>query len=388
MPPHDRPGAPFTRRRMLAASGSLGFLAACGGGTGDGPPGTGTRRATVLRNGLAVSQHAASAAPDGTVVVTGGSRGQGVLSDGIDRIDPDTGAMSRIGRLAGGRALHRATALRQGGVLISGGTVSWGSARLAERVNLLSGGSTPAGELSVARVHHAAVELLDGRVLVTGGWSSGEAVPLGISASGELWDPSTRRFRRLASAMQHGRAGHAMSLLPDGRVLVTGGYTAAARGISAEVFDPRLEAFTALAADWGLRAHHASHLVDGRVWLLGGETALAGDGSPQPLASVLAFDPADDRFVPAAALLVPRAGAASVHTPSGSILLLSGRNADFGHTATVEEYFPGAGPRRAESLNVGCELHTGTLMSDGRILVVGGEAADSGYRSATIRYDP
>lgn len=372
---------------MLASGGALSLVAACGGGTGDGPPSAGTRRATVLRNTLVVSQHTASAAPDGTVVVTGGSRGEGVLSDGIDRVDPDTGAVSRIGRLASGRALHRATALRQGGVLICGGIVSWGSARLAERVDLLSGGSTPAGDLSVARVHHAAVELLDGRVLVTGGWSSGEAVPLGISASGELWDPSTRRFRRLAAPMQHGRAGHAMNLLPDGRVLVTGGYTAAAQGISAEVFDPGSERFTALTADWGLRAHHVSHLVDGRVWLLGGETVAGGDRAPQPLASVIAFDPANDRFTPAAALRLPRAAAASVSTPSGSILLLGGRSSS-GHTATAEEYFAGSGPRQAASLNAGCELHTATLLTDGRILVVGGEAADIGYRSATTRYDP
>ncbi len=370
---------------MLAAGGALSILAACGGGTGSDPTGTGTRRATVLRNGLAVSQHAASAAPDGAVVVTGGSRGQGVLSDAIDRVDPETGAVSRIGRLAGGRALHRATALRQGGALICGGLVSWGSARQAEQVDLMSGGSTPAGELSVARVHHAAIELIDGRVLVTGGWSSGEVVPLGISASAELWDPSTRRFRRLAAPMQHGRAGHAMSMLPDGRVLVTGGYTAAARVIAAEVFDPRSERFTALPADWTPRAHHASLVLDGRVWLLGGET-VAADLSPRPLGSVLSFDPANERFTPAGDLLLPRAGAASVSTTSGSILLVAGRSSS-GYTATAEEYFPSTGSRRADSLNAGCEMHTATLLVDGRILVVGGEAADIGYRSATMRYD-
>jgi hypothetical protein len=376
------------RRRLLVAAGALALVSACGGGSSAGTPATGNRRAMRLNGGLAVSQHGASTAPDGAVVVTGGSRGQGVLSDGIDRVDPDTGILSRMGRMVAGRAMHSTTPLRTGGALLCGGVVSWGRARLAERVDLMSGLSTPVGELSVTRVYHAAVELLDGRVLVTGGWSGGEAAPLGISTSGELWDPSTQRFRRLPAAMLQGRAGHAMSVLPDGRVLVTGGYTAAARGIPAEVFDPRSEQFTALTADWAPRALHASHVVDGRVWLLGGETVAAGDASPQPLASVLAFDPATDRFTPASDLHLPRAAAASVSTPSGSILLLGGRGANEGHTATVEEYFPGAGARLAESLDAGCELHTATLLSDGRILVVGGEAPDIGYRSALIRYDP
>jgi len=212
----------LARRRLLLGSGVLTLIAACGGGSGVVPPPASTRRFTVLPSRFVASQHSTSPAPDGTVVVTGGSRGLGLLSDSIDRMDTATGGVQRIGTLAVGRAMHLATPLRDGGVLVFGGMVSSGSSRAAEQVDLLSGISMAADRMSVARVHHAAVQLGDGRVLVTGGQSSGEAAPWGISASSEVWDPSTRAFRRLAASMHMGRAGHAMSLLPDGRVLVTG----------------------------------------------------------------------------------------------------------------------------------------------------------------------
>lgn len=172
------------------------MLAACGGGSGVDSLPASTHHVTVLPRRFVAPQHSASAA--------------------------EMGGAQRIGALAVGRAMHLATPLQEDGVLVFGGLVSSGSSRASEQVDLLTGGSMAAGAMSVARVHHAAVQLGDGRVLVTGGRSNGEAAPLGFSASSEVWDPSTRAFRRLAASMHMGRVGHAMSLLPDGRVLVTG----------------------------------------------------------------------------------------------------------------------------------------------------------------------
>ncbi|WP_425259778.1 Kelch repeat-containing protein [Rubrivivax sp. RP6-9] len=363
------------------------MLAACGGGTGGDPAPAPTRRVTVLPQRFAVSQHSASAAPDGTLVVAGGSRGLGLLSDAVDRMDTATGATRRIGTLAAGRALHLATPLLDGGVLICGGLVASGSARAAERLDLLSGGSTAAGAMSVPRLHHAAVRLGDGRVLVTGGRSSGEAAPSGISASGEVWSPWTGTFRRLDAPMQMGRAGHAMSLLPDGRVLVTGGYAAGARYTFAEVFDPATERFVAQPGDGPPRAHHTSHCAGGRVWLLGGEGAAPEDPMPRPLSGVLVFDPALGRFATATALREARSRHAGVATPDGGMLLFGGLGAAGVPIASAEEVRPGAAPRGLAGLDAGCELHTATLLADGGVLVVGGETPGGAYRCAVLRYD-
>ena len=89
-----------------------------------------------------------------------------------------------------------------------------------------------------ARKHHNATLLPDGKVLVTGG-SRGNEDPNGTvldpAYSTELWDPATQTWTTLAS-LTVTRSYHATTtLLPDGRVLSGGGE---AGGASAEIFSP------------------------------------------------------------------------------------------------------------------------------------------------------
>ena len=93
----------------------------------------------------------------------------------------------------------------------------------------------PVGSMSVARRQQNATLLPDGTVLVTGG-SSGA----GFNNSGapvyaaELWNPSTGTFTTLSSAAIY-RGYHSIAmLLPDGRVLSSGGDGEP----NAEVFSP------------------------------------------------------------------------------------------------------------------------------------------------------
>lgn len=263
------------------------------------------------------SQHTATLAGDGSVVLVGGSCGLTTLSESIDRFDPRTGTVGPIGALASGRGGHRATRLPSGSILVTGGLLSLGDSRLVELVDEASGRSSAVGTMSVPRVDHAAIALPGGAVLVTGGYASGERAAMGISDSVEIWEPAMQRFRRLAVRMRMARATHTMTLLPDGRVLVVGGYTAAATYQFAEIFDPQGESFTPVADSRPLRANHAAHAqADGRVLLLGGET-VDGSGAIQPLASVLRFDAATGGFNELAPLTVPRTWAASVMLPSG-----------------------------------------------------------------------
>ena len=83
-----------------------------------------------------------------------------------------------------------------------------------------------------ARWSHTATLLPDGRVLVTGSYiNSGES-----RASAELYDPTSGRWTATGS-MDLGRDGHTATLLPDGRVLVAGDYNYESRA-SAELYDP------------------------------------------------------------------------------------------------------------------------------------------------------
>jgi hypothetical protein len=79
---------------------------------------------------------------------------------------------------------------------------------------------TSAGSMSQPRRHHTATVLPDGRVLVTGGVSGGgfNDVATGVRAA-EVWDPATNDWSALASNAVT-RAYHSVSILmPDGTVL-------------------------------------------------------------------------------------------------------------------------------------------------------------------------
>lgn len=118
-----------------------------------------------------------------------------------------------------------------GRVLIVGGSgVTAGAAgtptATAEVIDLAAARPAwePAGTMAVGRRHLSATVLPDGKVLVTGGTSgdgfNNQTTPV---LAGELWDPSTKTWSH-AAPMTVPRTYHSTSvLLPDGRVLVAGG---------------------------------------------------------------------------------------------------------------------------------------------------------------------
>ena len=83
-------------------------------------------------------------------------------------------------------------------------------------------GVVPHAPMNAARAAHTATVFSDGRVLVTGGCTRTGCQ--GIAASAELYQPASRSFSELAP-MGVARASHASTMLSDGRVLVTGGWT-------------------------------------------------------------------------------------------------------------------------------------------------------------------
>jgi hypothetical protein len=170
---------------------------------------------------------AATLLDDGRVLVAGGATGgDKTYLASAEVYDPASGTWTATGDMAVGRGDFTASLLTDGHVLVvgglnhNGGGIEWASAELYDPV---SGTWTATGNMGEARYAHRATLLLDGRVLVAGGFNtdlSGLTAPL---ASAELYDPSSGSWSPTANAIE-ARAGAAATLLPDGTVLVAGGF--------------------------------------------------------------------------------------------------------------------------------------------------------------------
>jgi hypothetical protein len=125
-----------------------------------------------------------------------------------------SGTWALTGSLNTARAVHTATLLPNGQVLVAGGENTTGILASAELYNPSTGKWTETGSMSTPRINHQATLLANGQVLVSGGHSS-----TGALASAELFNPSTGQWTTTGS-MTAPRTGHSALLLGNGQVLV------------------------------------------------------------------------------------------------------------------------------------------------------------------------
>ena len=216
----------------------------------------------------------------GKVLVAGGidNADDGLAS--AELYDPAMGIWSFTGGLRNGRFHHTASALTDGRVLVTGGWLEDTSQRTTDTVELydpVAGVWSSTAPLNGARVFHTATTLKNGNVVVAGGYNSyppgGSLVYVPMSFSdAQIYDASTGKWIE-AGSMNVAREGHSATRLPDGRVLVAGGYDSNLRQIAAnaEVFDP----VTGIWSDGGsfdlaLAGNTATLLQNGNVLIAGG----------------------------------------------------------------------------------------------------------------------
>jgi len=107
----------------------------------------------------------------------------------------------------------------------------------AELYDPSSGSFRPTGDMTTARRYHTATLLPDGTVLIAGGEDKFSSNPVNTSA--EIYDPATGTFFPTGDMIDP-RDLHTATLLLDGRVLLTGGYTLDLKSAIAEVYNPSI----------------------------------------------------------------------------------------------------------------------------------------------------
>lgn len=179
------------------------------------------------------------------------------------------GSVRTLAGMTAPRAVHTATLLRDGRVLVTGGHVGRHEQleihRSAELYDPAAGRFTRTGDMTVRRHKHDAVRLADGRVLLVAG--SDERDNAGLYRSAELYDPRTGRFQPTGDlrGARYKLRGTSM-LLRDGRVLVAGGAS------GPEVYQSRVGSFAPLAGSLGRAPLFAAAVLlpDGSTLLCGG----------------------------------------------------------------------------------------------------------------------
>lgn len=222
--------------------------------------------------------HTATLLPNGEVLVVGGDRkpdphGLG-LGGTAELYDPTTGRWRATANLKTARVAFTATLLATGRVLVAGGVSnSDESLDSSELYDPDSGTWGFTGKLITPRFQHTATPLRDGRILVVAGWIDDFFQT--VTADAELYDPLAGTWSS-AAGLYKARMSHTATRLQDGKVLVAGGYETApsyvpTSFVEAELYDPANDAWTVVGDLVGAReGHTATPLPDGEVLVVGG----------------------------------------------------------------------------------------------------------------------
>jgi hypothetical protein len=241
--------------------------------------------------------------------------------------------------------------LADGRVLVAGtGGDGGDSATTAELYDPATGISVPAGAVSAdLRNISSAVRLGDGRVLVFGNPVS------------RIFDPTTMESVEIGP-MVTPRLAPRTALLPDGRVLVVGGYPPPGGYVedlrSAELFDPDTMTFSATGS-MGTSGGLLATLPDGRVFVAPGDQSDAAQ----------VYDPSTGMFSAAGRMSTPFESGSAISLPDGRVVVFA--SAGIKVHLDTEVWDPISGTFSKADDPPGA-VFSATLLGDGRIFLIGG----------------
>lgn len=233
-------------------------------------PGTGTFANTTNAPSVArTGGHTATLLADGTVLIAGGVDSNGLVLQEAEIYNSTNQTFTAVGSMTHARFQHTASLLANGKVLMAGGTDN-----TAELYDPVAQTFTLTGNLSVARLNPSGTLLTNGQVLIAGGLSNNNT---GSFSTAELYNAATGTFTLTSGGLNAARGAHTATLLPDGTVLVAGGFNCPPPACqnpiqsSAEVFNPTTSTFTNTGSLINFRWQDTAILLnDGTVLVAGG----------------------------------------------------------------------------------------------------------------------
>lgn len=309
---------------------------------------------------------------NGKVLIAGGYMGAWTsVTNTAELYDANTAVFSNTGSMLTARVsnMNILVQLANGKALIAGGSSNATNNPLssAETYNSATGTWSNTGAMHYPRVEHTVTRLSNGKVLVAGGSTLG--MYYAPTTSAELYDPATGTWSNIAP-MVSARMGHTATLLSNGKVLVAGGFSNKIWGINlrtAEIYDPITGTWTAvglMATARGL--HSATLLPNGTVLVAGGYSSIT---------SAELYNPSTATWSTTGALGYGTYTHNTTLLNTGKVLLAGGWNGWGYATSRAEVYDPGSFPPAvstdAPSVVTGTTVKlNGTVNANGAVTTV------------------
>jgi hypothetical protein len=269
-------------------------------------------------------------------------------------------------------------------------------------VTIASSGFTPTGNLQEARGLHTATLLPNNKVLIAYGSNSSsytEATGYVGLSSVEVYDPDTGKFTEIEGDDGVGIFGHTATLLPNGTVLLAGGFVNSVWDYGGNLSDNGAGLYDSNTGQFSNTGSMTANRGDDTATLLASGNVLIAGGSSMDqtgpgLASAELYDPATGAFTPTANMTDARFMHTATLLNNGKVLIAGGAVSNTtAPLATAELYDPSTGAfTNTGPMTIGREQHTATLLADGRVLIAGGEiSSGSGNLQAIASaeiYDP
>ena len=332
------------------------------------------------------SNHVAVQLPNNLVLVTGGSNGTTALKSS-ELYDPIRNKWTATSDMGTARTGHTAVLLASGKVLVAGGFDGKATLNTAEIYDPSSGAWAPTiGTMNFTHNYHTATVLADGKVLIAGG-VLGPATNVDATAT-EIYDPTLGTFSA-GPNLPSARQGHTSTVLTNGKVLFVGSsigsstkahilsYTSPATFVWQDLATPAVVTGSLTNGRWN---HSATLLPNGKV-------LVAGGFGTNPNSAEL-YDPATNAWTSAGSLANGRSMHTSTLLRNGKVLIIGGFDG-VNVLSSIEQYDPTvADPTKgwstyAKILNTPRAMHTSTLLSNDKVLVSGTYLQGSGTVSSS-----
>ncbi|WP_176560228.1 Kelch repeat-containing protein [Brevibacillus dissolubilis] len=328
--------------------------------------------------------HTNTVLPDGSVLVTGGRDASYNVTAFSEIYDPDTDIWVMTKPLSKPRIWHSAHLLNNGKVMIAGGSSDGGAEyKDTEIFDPATGEYTPGPVMNFVQPHQA-IKLRDGRILAV----LDDIYGLGC----EIYDPATNKWTVIPS-MSTKRSGAGLIELPDGRVLLAGGYGwKGGSGFlgygalqTAEIYDPKLNKWS-WASNLPAALDHIN--VNGSFLLKNGKVVFIGSNLKTPLI----YDPAANTWKTGAAAKINRFSYDVAMLPDETIIKSGGfipstETSTEIYQNTVEKYNPATNTWTSlPNLPTVLESHSSVVLKDGRLMIIGGLYLDANRVQIYPRY--